>query len=296
MRIANNNGRAVLLTKSGPIDVNEASAGEFGPGPVAVLERWAEFRAWVDAEHAGTGSMSEADQAAWLGTVSELGAPSPRPRQVFAVGLNYRGHIAEAGMDLPGQPLVFTKYASCIVGGDQTTELPRGGVDWEVELAVVIGSHAYRIDEDQAWAVVAGLTVGQDLSERTLQHSGPAPQFGLGKSFPGFGPTGPVLVTPDELPDPNDLAIGCSINGEVVQQDRTGGMVFGVAALVSWLSQIVPLYPGDLIFTGTPSGVGATRTPPRFLEVGDELVSWIEGVGSIRSKFVGPRYAGPALV
>ncbi|WP_207844293.1 fumarylacetoacetate hydrolase family protein [Williamsia soli] len=295
MKIANNGGRTVLLTKSGPVDVHEASAGKFGPGPSAVFEHWEEFRAWADAESSAVGSMSEGDQSAWLDTVGELGAPSPQPRQVFGVGLNYKGHIAEAGMKEPAHPLVFTKFASCIVGGDQITELPEGGVDWEVELAIVIGADAHRVEEDKAWDFVAGLTLGQDLSERTLQHSGPAPQFGLAKSFPGFGPIGPVLVTPDDLPDRNDLEIGCSINGETMQLGRTGDMLFSVASLVSWLSHAVPLYPGDVIFSGTPSGIGATRTPPRFLDEGDELVSWLEGVGTIRSKFTGPRYKGPKL-
>ena len=289
MQIANVAGRAVLAHGKEPIDVFEASAGRFGPSPSAVFDRWAEFRAWATAEY---GSVPVERDRDWLAD-EHVGAPSPRPRQVFAIGLNYAEHARESGFDLPTTPVVFTKFPSCIVGPEHELSLPQGNVDWEVELVAVIGEHAYQIDEDQAWAVVAGLTVGQDLSERIMQHSGPAPQFGLAKSFPGFGPTGPVLVTPDEFSDPDDLENGCRLRDETLQLDRTSGMVFGVPALVGWLSHITPLFPGDLIFTGTPSGIGLSRTPPCFLKPGDELVSHIEGIGQIKQQFVGS-YAAPA--
>jgi 2-keto-4-pentenoate hydratase/2-oxohepta-3-ene-1,7-dioic acid hydratase in catechol pathway len=132
---------------------------------------------------------------------------------------------------------------------------------------------------------VAGLTVGQDLSERTVQLAGPAPQFSLGKSFPGFAPTGPWLVTPDELPDRGDLVLGCAVNGESVQKGRTRDLVFSVPELIARLSAVLPLLPGDLIFTGTPAGVGGARNPRRFLTVGDELVSSIDGIGQMRHQF-----------
>lgn len=286
MRIANLAGRLVLAHGAKPIDVYDASGGRFGPAPEAVFDQWAEFRAWAEDFRGGEPAARDTDYL----TGPEVGAPSPRPRQVFAVGLNYVEHAREAGFDLPTLPVVFTKFPSCIVGPDQQLTLPHGKVDWEVELVVVIGAHAQGIDEAQAWAVVAGLTVGQDLSERVLQHSGPAPQFGLAKSFPGFGPTGPVLVTSDELSNPEDLEIGCSLGGETMQLGRTSGMLFSVPTLVSWLSHITPLFPGDLIFTGTPSGIGASRTPARFLQLGDDLVSHIEGIGSIRQRIVGPTY------
>ncbi len=289
MRIANVAGRTVLAHGKEPIDVFEASGGRFGPSPAAVFERWAEFRAWADAEHGAVPAEQDVD---WL-AAEQVGAPSPHPRQVFAIGLNYAEHARESGYDLPTTPVVFTKFPSCIVGPQHELSLPQGNVDWEVELVVVIGANAYRIEEDQAWAVVAGLTVGQDLSERVLQRSGPAAQFSLAKSFPGFGPTGPVLVTPDEFADPDDLEIGTRLGDEVLQLHRTSGMVFGVSALVAWLSQITPLFPGDLVFTGTPSGIGMSRTPPRFLQLGDELVSHIEGIGQIRQRVVGS-YAVPA--
>lgn len=301
MRVANLSGRAVLVVGDEPVDVHKASDGEFGPGPDAVLERWAEFRAWAETacpaatqRAAGIGEGAEGAGPAWLRD-PEVGAPSPRPRQVFGVGLNYTEHAIEAGFELPDIPVVFTKFPTSVVGPRQEVSLPRGSVDWEVELVVVLGTHAYRIDEAQAWAVVAGLTAGQDLSERELQHSGPAPQFSLAKSFPGFSPTGPVLTTPDEFADPDDLRIGCALNGETMQDGQTSGMIFPVAALVSWLSHITPLCPGDLIFTGTPMGIGASRTPPRFLRPDDELVSWMEGVGTMSTRVRGPVYDGPGV-
>lgn len=289
MRIANVGGRAALLQGEHVIDIHEASGGQFGPDPVAVYDSWATFQAWAET------AVREPDEGSHASRVdaAELGAPSPRPRQVFAVGLNYSAHAAESGFERPEAPVVFTKFPSCIVGPQHDLRLPRGNVDWEAELVVVIGAHVHRIDQRQAWGVVAGLTVGQDLSERVLQRSGPAPQFGLAKSFPGFGPTGPALVTPDELENPDDLEITCTLNGEVVQQSRTGDMVFPVPALVAWLSHVTPLHPGDLIFTGTPSGIGMSRTPARFLGQGDELVTTIEGVGSISQRVVADSEGGP---
>ncbi|WP_240676924.1 fumarylacetoacetate hydrolase family protein [Actinacidiphila soli] len=148
---------------------------------------------------------------------------------------------------------------------------------------VVMGRRAERVAEKDAWRHVAGLTVGQDISERVVQMAGPAPQLSMGKSFPGFGPMGPVLVTPDAFDDPDDLELGCSLNGEVVQEGRTSGMVFSAAELVAYLSTICPLLPGDAIFTGTGAGVGLFRTPPVFLKPGDQLVSWVKGIGELRN-------------
>jgi 2-keto-4-pentenoate hydratase/2-oxohepta-3-ene-1,7-dioic acid hydratase in catechol pathway len=204
---------------------------------------------------------------------------------VFALGLNYAMHAKEARLELPPMPLTFTKFPSCITGPDAEVAVATDRVDWEVELVAVIGREAYRVDETQAWDHVAGLTVGQDLSARDVQMVGSPPQFSLGKSFPGFGPTGPCLVTPDELADRDDLAIGCAVNGEPVQGDRTSSMLFGVAETIAYLSSICTLLPGDLIFTGTPAGVGNRMDPPRYLAPGDELVSTIEGIGSITTRF-----------
>ena len=180
MRIANVAGRAVTAHGKEPIDVFEASGGRFGPSPSAVFDRWAEFRAWADVEY---GPVPVVRDPAWL-VDEHIGAPSPHPRQVFAIGLNYAEHARESGYDLPTTPVVFTKFPSCIVGPQHELSLPHGNVDWEVELVAVIGAHAYRIDEDQAWAVVAGLTVGQDLSERIMQRN----RLPAGRRDPAAGP------------------------------------------------------------------------------------------------------------
>lgn len=280
MRIANLAGRLVLVTRDGSaaLDVERASAGRFAADPQAVYDSWPEFTAWAgSADLAGARPFAAAD----------LGAPAPAPRQVLAIGLNYAEHAAESGFDVPAEPTVmFTKWPSCLTGPVTDVELPGGGhTDWEVELVAVIGRRAFRVSAADAWDHVAGLTAGQDLSERVLQAAGPSPQFSLAKSLPGFGPTGPWLVTPDEFGDPDDLELGCSLNGNRMQKGRTRDLIFSVPALIAALSRRLPLLPGDVIFTGTPAGVGLGRTPPVWLAPGDELVSYIEGIGELRQRF-----------
>jgi 2-keto-4-pentenoate hydratase/2-oxohepta-3-ene-1,7-dioic acid hydratase in catechol pathway len=276
MRVANMDGRAVLIYGDGVVDLATASGGSLPDDPQVLFDHWDEVRTLADG-------VTSADAALDL---SRLQAPVPRPRQVFAIGMNYAAHAAEAGVEPPVFPPTFTKFTTCLTGPDASVELPSTFVDWEVELVVVIGRRAYEVTEGDGWSHVAGLTVGQDLSERIVQMRPPAPQFSLGKSFPGFGPTGPWIVTPDELDDPDDLALGCTVNGEEVQKSRTSDLIFGVDELIQALSSITPLLPGDLIFTGTPAGVGGTRTPPQFLAPGDELVSTIEGIGTIHTHLV----------
>ncbi|HEY2706075.1 MAG TPA: fumarylacetoacetate hydrolase family protein [Candidatus Dormibacteraeota bacterium] len=278
MRVANVRGRLSLLTDEGAVDVAAASAGRFGPDPQSVWSDWGRFVDWA----AALGPQPAAAYAP-----ENLRPPVPRPGQIFAIGLNYWDNAEEAELDLPDHPVTFTKFPSCITGPWTTLALPSDRVDWEVELVVVVGREAHRIDAARAWSVVAGVTVGQDLSERDVQHRPPAPQFCLGKSFPGFGPIGPAVVTIDELPDPDDLELGCRINGEELQRGRTSSMIFTVPELVGRLSEIVTLRPGDLIFTGTPAGVGAVRTPPRYLRPGDVLESYVTGVGEMRHPLVG---------
>jgi 2-keto-4-pentenoate hydratase/2-oxohepta-3-ene-1,7-dioic acid hydratase in catechol pathway len=268
MRIASLDNRLVVLDGDTALDVERASGGRFGADPQAVYERWDEFAEWADGASGGE-------------PYAALGAPVPRPRQVFALALNYAKHAHESGFELPPMPLTFTKFPSCITGPDAVVAVATPRVDWEVELVVVIGRRAWRAAD--GWAHVAGLTVGQDLSARDVQMTGSPPQFSLGKSFPGFGPTGPWVVTPPHNRD--DLAISCAVNGETVQAERTSSMLFGVAEIVERLSAVCPLLPGDLIFTGTPAGVGNRMDPPRYLQPGDELVSTIEGIGSITTRF-----------
>ncbi|MFF5497822.1 fumarylacetoacetate hydrolase family protein [Streptomyces aquilus] len=281
MRLANLGGHPVLVDGDRAADIAVASENRFPADPMALLERWDELTDW-----AGSGLKRDAYDIPV--DPDALGAPVPRPRQVFAVALNYPPHAAEAGFTPPDDPLVFTKFPTCITGPRTTVELPAGKVDWEVELVAVVGRHTHHVSEDRAWESVAGLTIGQDISERVVQAAGKPAQFSLGKSFPGFGPTGPVLVTPDEFADPDDLEIAGILNGDVVQQDRTKSMIFPVPELIARLSAIVPLLPGDVIFTGTPAGVGNRMNPPRYLTEGDELVSRISGIGEIRQHFRGP--------
>ncbi|WP_406481277.1 fumarylacetoacetate hydrolase family protein [Streptomyces sp. NBC_01615] len=280
MRLAVVADRAVLMRGGRAADVATASKHRLPSDPMALLEKWPALRDWAAGLHEDAYDMA-VDPAA-------LQAPVPRPRQVFAVALNYPPHAAEAGFTPPEEPLVFTKFPTCVTGPRTTVALPPGRVDWEVELVAVIGRETHRVSREQAWDAVAGLTVGQDLSERVSQLQGKPAQFSLGKSFPGFGPTGPVLVTPDELDDPDDLEITGFLNGEAVQHDRTKSMIFPVPDLVARLSAVVRLLPGDLIFTGTPAGVGNRRTPPRYLTEGDELVSRIGGIGELCQHFTGP--------
>ena len=188
-------------------------------------------------------------------------------------------------MELPAFPATFTKYPASLAGPFDDIEIAVDLVDWEVELVVVLGRRADRVAESEAWDHVAGLSVGQDISDRALQFAAGA-QFSLGKSRRGYGPIGPWLVTPDEFDDPDNLELGCSVNGETVQLDRTSDLVFSVPRLIADLSSVLPLLPGDVIFTGTPAGVGMGRQPPRFLAVGDTLESWIEGIGTIRNRCV----------
>ena len=278
MRIANLSGRLVLLAGDRAVDVWQASEGRFESDPQAVYDRWADFRAWAAQADLPAGTEFAA---------ADLGAPAPAPRQLLAAGLNYRDHAGESGFEVPeGLPPVFTKFASSITGPVTTVRLPAGGhTDWEIELVAVIGARAWRVAESDAWRHVAGLTVGQDLSERISQLAGPAPQFSLGKSLPGFTPLGPCLVTPDEFADPDDLGLRATVNGEEVQKARTSELIFPVPVLVSRLSHRLPLLPGDVIFTGTPAGVGLARNPQRWLADGDELVSTIEGIGELRQRF-----------
>jgi 2-keto-4-pentenoate hydratase/2-oxohepta-3-ene-1,7-dioic acid hydratase in catechol pathway len=184
---------------------------------------------------------------------------------------------------VPEVPATFTKFPTSLAGPFDEVELVVDTVDWEVELVVVIGRRADRVQAAEAWDHVAGVTVGQDLSDRALQFAA-GMQFSLGKSRRGFGPMGPWVVTPDELDNRDDLALGCSVDGEVVQDGRTSDLVFDVAQLIAELSAVLPLLPGDVIFTGTPSGVGMARQPPRALAPGQVLESWIEGIGTIRNR------------
>jgi 2-keto-4-pentenoate hydratase/2-oxohepta-3-ene-1,7-dioic acid hydratase in catechol pathway len=278
MRLANHNGRLVLARDGAEfVDVEAASEGRFGSEPQAIYESWDAFREWAAAAVLPAG-VQLATQA--------LGPPVPAPRQVFAVALNYPEHATEGGYTKPEQPLIFTKFPTCIADPVVEVALPGERVDFEAELVCVIGRRAHHVAQAQAWDHVAGLTVGQDLSARDVQMRGPAPQFSLGKSFPGFGPTGPWVVSTDEPGMTGELEVTSLLNGEQMQHDTTASMIFPIPVLIAYISAICPLLPGDLIFTGTPSGVGFKRDPPRYLRLGDVLVTRISGIGEINQTFV----------
>jgi 2,4-didehydro-3-deoxy-L-rhamnonate hydrolase len=278
VRIGNLANRLTVFTDEGAVDIARASGGLFAPDPQAVYDRWDEFTQW--AVH----NLDQVEARPF--DARDLGPPSPRPRQVFAIGINYPAHAEEGGVKAPTSLLVFTKWPSSFAGPVGEIVLTGDRVDWEAELVAVVGRRADSVPVEQGWDHIAGLTVGQDVSNRAVQFQGSFPQWGLGKSFRGYSPTGPWLATLDELVDAADLEIGCAVNGQQMQLARTSSMVFPIPELVAELSKVVTLEPGDVIFTGTPSGVGVARKPPVFLAPGDELVTRIEGIGEIRHRFV----------
>jgi 2,4-didehydro-3-deoxy-L-rhamnonate hydrolase len=205
----------------------------------------------------------------------------------IAVGLNYADHAAESGMPVPKEPVLFTKAPNCVVGPNDDVVIPKGSVktDWEVELAIVIGSRASYVSENQALSHVAGYCICNDVSEREfqLERSG---QWVKGKSAPTFGPLGPWLVTPDEIENVQALNMWLDVSGERMQTGSTATMVFGVKTLVSYISQFIALEPGDVITTGTPPGVGSGKKPPRFLKAGDTMSLGIDGLGQQAQRVV----------
>jgi 2,4-diketo-3-deoxy-L-fuconate hydrolase len=234
-------------------------------------------------------AISAIDLAKFPAVASDarIGAPIGDSRQFIAIGLNYRKHAEEAGMQIPSDPVVFNKAITCMQGPNDDVVWPEGSekMDWEVELAVVIGTKAQRVSRDEARKHVAGYCLANDVSERQWQ-ANRSGQWVKGKSFDTFGPLGPWLVTTDELPNPQNIALSLKVNGIERQSSSTNDMIFSVAEIVSHLSQFMTLLPGDVIVTGTPSGVGLGMKPPLFLKRGD--VMELEGgvLGSQRQTVV----------
>ena len=204
-------------------------------------------------------------------TYRRLLAPIQHPGKVIGIGLNYSDHAQETGAPIPTEPIVFSKFGNTVVGPDDTILLPSIShmVDFEAELVVVIGKRGRNIPREQALSHVAGYTAGHDVSARDWQLEKGAEQWILGKTFDAFAPIGPVLVTADEIPNPQDLKIQFRLNGQTMQNGTTSKMIFGVDELIAYLSQVMTLDPGDIIFTGTPPGVGMARNPQVFLKDGD---------------------------
>jgi 2-keto-4-pentenoate hydratase/2-oxohepta-3-ene-1,7-dioic acid hydratase in catechol pathway len=212
-------------------------------------------------------------------------APIPRPGKVLCIGLNYRDHALEGGSEIPSEPVCFAKFSHAVIGPDEPIVLPAVAhkVDYEAELVAVVGRRGKCIPAADAWAYIAGYMNGNDVSARDWQKGRPGGQWLLGKTPDTFAPLGPFLVTADEIADPHALAISLRLNGEVMQQSNTRELIFGVDQLVAHVSQLITLEPGDVIFTGTPPGVGAARKPPVFLKPGDTVEVEVEGLGVLRN-------------
>jgi 2,4-didehydro-3-deoxy-L-rhamnonate hydrolase len=275
-RLINHAGRAALDVEGQRFDLASLSGDAGLADPMTAIARHGELHE-LAAAAAGRAGDGPVDPHA-------LGPCVPRPSKVFGIGLNYRSHAQETGMDLPPTPLTFTKFPSCLVGPTADVVLGGTAVDWEVELVVVIGTGGRHISPERAWQHVAGLTLGQDISDRVVQRAGMPPQFSLGKSFDTYGPIGPAVVSVDTFPDPDDVGLWCEISGVRMQDGRSNDLIFTVTDLVSYLSSICTLEPGDLIFTGTPSGVGAAQG--RFLTDGDVIASGAEIIGTLTNRCV----------
>lgn len=278
VRLACLGGRAQLVQNDRVLDVERVSGGRFPADPMAVLAAWDAVRDWGAGLAAGRWEAA-ADRR-------RFDAPVPRPAKVFAIGLNYRAHAEEAGLDIPGTPMVFTKFPNCLAGPYAPVPVASAFVDYEAELVAVIGRRVKGVAAASALDVVAGYCAGQDISDRKLQFSDKPAQFSLGKSLDGFGPIGPEVVTLDGFGDPDDLEIRCEVNGESLQHARTTDMIFAVPELIAYLSRFCTLEPGDLVFTGTPAGVGSVRSPRRYLQVGEVIRTTIEGIGALENACV----------
>jgi len=288
MRLANLGGRATVVCDEGVIDVATASHERFPSSLDELVAQLDEFTAWFasDAPRVSTPTTPDA-----VMRDTRLGPVITQPGQVFAIGLNYRTHAHEMGLALPTKPMVFTKFPSSVAGANASFPIVSPRTDWESELVVVFGRRGRAIGVEEALDYVAGYCVGQDLSDRELQLLGSPAQFSLGKSYENFTPIGPWLTTSDEVDDPNELAISCDVNGVRQQDSSTSDMVFSVAELISYLSSVVEIRPGDIMFTGSPHGVGQGQDPPLFLKEGDVLETRIEGLGSLRNVAAASRFS-----
>lgn len=269
-KFACKDGRAQLVV--GPdnhiVDLEHASGGKFTSEPIDAFRRWAEVREFA-AGCADPGVPCSTD---------DLNAPSPWPSQVFGIGLNYRKHAEESGAQIPASPLTFTKFPTSVGNPNADVPIVGNAVDWEVELVVVISTGGRDIAEADAWDHIAGVCIGQDISDRKLQMATMPPQFNLGKSRKNYSPFGPWLVDAKDLPDRDALEISCTVNGTEMQREKTDDLIFSVPQQIAYLSSIVQLLPGDVIFTGTPGGVGMARKPAVFLKAGDVIESTLTGL------------------
>ena len=275
-KLGNIDGRSALVRNNDYYDLETISGGIVSSIGIEAIQ----------SEDLLSDLYSKLDSFEATGNINDvtLGAPITSSINCFAVGLNYRNHAEESGMEIPAFPMIFTKHTSCIVGPFDNVEMRSDIVDYEAEMVVVIGKGGKDISKNDAWSHVAGITVGQDISDRSVQFHATPPQFNLGKSFDTFGPIGPILVSHDEVDDKESLKLTCSVNDELRQDDNTNDLIFDVPYLISYISEFITLNTGDLIFTGTPAGVGATQG--KLLKDGDMLSTSIEGIGTINNKMV----------
>lgn len=258
-------------------------------GPATVRELIGGEPAWRDELAA---RAADFDGEAVAVDSTRLGPPITNPEKILCIGLNYRDHAAETGMDAPTSPIVFAKFANSLVGPADAVVVPAPGgeIDYEAELAVVIGDRCSRLSAGEAIDHVFGAMAFNDVSARNLQMA--TSQWTMGKAIDTFAPCGPALVSLDEMGDLQDLRVGCSVNGEVVQDGHTGSMIFPIAETIAYISSVMTLEPGDVIATGTPAGVGMGRKPPIELEAGDIVEVEVERVGRLRNKIVAEAAVG----
>ena len=281
LKLASIQGRAQFVVGSSTefrvVDVEHSSNGSLPSDVMSCYSVWHLLRA-----HAVT--LSATDGASC--SIEQLDCPVPQPRQLFAVGLNYKKHAEEMNSPIPTSPLTFAKFQSSINTPCGDVQLVGATCDYESELVIVIGTGGVNIAQADAWQHIAGITAGQDISDRTLQYSGVPPQFSLGKSRTGFTPMGPWVADMHDNSNRDNLRLTCSINGEMRQDTNTNDMIFDIPEIVSYLSGICKLFPGDAIFTGTTAGVGHGHKPPIYLQRGDIIETTLEGVGIIRNRCV----------
>lgn len=276
MKIANVDGRAALVLDDHVVDIERASGGRLPVDPMDLLTQLDTLK----------GDSLDVSDGVPLTDV-RLGPPVPRPSKILAAAGNYSDHVAEAGAEDPGEPNLFSKLPSALIGPRDEIKIPTGRtqIDWEAELVIVIGKQARDVPEGKAWEHVAGVTCGQDISDREEQFRA-FEQYTMAKSFDTYAPTGPFLVTTDELENRDSVPLRCYLNDEQVQNGGTGNLIFSIPQLIAWASSVCTLEVGDLFFTGTPAGVGAFRQPPRWLEPGIVVRTEIPGVGVMENRCV----------
>ena len=274
-KLGSNSGRAIFIKDDKYYDVNTISNGDISSNSLKALS---------DTEKLSQLYINLNDYEP-SGNLSDINFDPPIiPTNVFAVGLNYKKHAEESNLEIPPFPMIFTKHSTCISGPKSDICMKSDMVDYEAELVFVIGKGGKDISKEDAWQHVAGLCVGQDISDRPVQFHATPPQFNLGKSFDTFGPIGPYLVSTDLFDNKESLKLQCWVNDELRQETLTNDLIFDIPYLISYISEFITLNTGDVIFTGTPEGVGATQG--KFLKDGDILKTTIEGIGTLENKCV----------